>query len=100
MSKPKRPSKITANAVADRDDSQRKLLHRLRRAEGQLRAVTELVAADAPCEGVAQQLSAVRAALDKAYFELMACAMADAAAAGADTRDSIDELKDVLVRYA
>lgn len=95
-----RQPQIPASVVANRDDNQRKLLHRLRRAEGQLRAVTELVAADAPCEGIAQQLSAVRAALDKAYFELMACAMADAAAAGADARDAIGELKDVLVRYA
>ena len=53
------------------DDSPRTaLLHRLRRAEGQLRGVQRLVEAEAPVGEVATQLAAVRKALDSAYLRL------------------------------
>lgn len=48
---------------------------RLARIEGQLRGVQRLIDADADCEAVAQQLAAARKALDKAFFNMVGCAV-------------------------
>lgn len=60
-----------AEAVAAR----RALVLRLKRVEGQLRGVQGMIETGDDCEAVAQQLSAARKALDKAFFELLACAI-------------------------
>jgi DNA-binding FrmR family transcriptional regulator len=59
-----------AAAAARRD-----LVMRLKRVEGQLRGVQHMIEANEDCEAVAQQLSAARKALDKAFYELLACAL-------------------------
>ena len=46
------------------------LLHRLRRAEGQVRGLQKLLADDADCTKIAQQLLATRHALDSTYVRL------------------------------
>ena len=46
---------------------------RLARVEGQLRGVQRQINEEADCERIAQQLSAARKALDKAFFTLVAC---------------------------
>lgn len=53
----------------------RALTSRLRRAEGQVRAVARLIEAGEPCDVVAQQLTAARRALDKTFFEMIGCAL-------------------------
>lgn len=55
--------------------SRRELVLRLKRVEGQLRAVQRMIEEGQDCEPIAQQLAAARKALDKAFFELMACAI-------------------------
>ena len=62
--------KATAVETARRD-----LVLRLKRAEGQVRAVQRMIEQGEDCEPIAQQLAAARKALDKAFFELMACAI-------------------------
>ena len=57
------------------DDARHELVLRLKRVEGQIRGVQGMIEAAADCEEIAQQLSAARKALDKAFFELMACAI-------------------------
>lgn len=57
------------------DTARRELVLRLKRIEGQLRAVQRMIDAGDDCEPIAQQLAAARKALDKAFFELMACAI-------------------------
>jgi CsoR family transcriptional regulator, copper-sensing transcriptional repressor len=54
-------------------DQKKRLQSRLARVEGQLRGVQRLVELEADCEEVAQQLSAARKALDKAFFNLVGC---------------------------
>ena len=49
------------------------LIMRLKRIEGQLRGVQRLIEEEAPCESIAQQLSASRRALDKAYHAMVGC---------------------------
>jgi DNA-binding FrmR family transcriptional regulator len=51
------------------------LLLRLKRVEGQLRGIQRMIEGGEDCEPIAQQLSASRKALDKAFFELLACAI-------------------------
>ena len=51
------------------------LVLRLKRVEGQLRGIQAMIESGADCEKVAQQLSASRRALDKAFFNVLACAI-------------------------
>lgn len=62
--------------MEDNWDKKRKaLISRLSRVEGQLRGIQRMMEEQQDCEPVAQQLAAARRALDKAFFETMACAM-------------------------
>ncbi|MEZ3159973.1 metal-sensitive transcriptional regulator [Microbacterium sp. BWT-B31] len=64
--------------------TQRKILNRLRRAQGQLTAVIAAVERGNDCRTVVTQLSAVSAALDKAGFQIIATAMKDCLVESAD----------------
>ena len=77
---PARPTKtvqskreLKPNPLSDVD--MRALTSRLRRAEGQVRAVARLLEEGESCEAVAQQLTAARRALDRAFFALVGCAV-------------------------
>jgi len=61
--------------VADLDEKRAALVMRLKRIEGQTRGLQALVAEEEDCEKVAQQLAAVRKALDKCFFATIACMM-------------------------
>ena len=67
--------KPTARSDDGAETSRRELVLRLKRVEGQLRAVQRMIEEGNECEPIAQQLAAARKALDKAFFELMACAI-------------------------
>ena len=49
------------------------ILNRLRRAEGQIRGVQRMIEEGESCLQVAQQLSAVRKALDSTYVRMTMC---------------------------
>jgi CsoR family transcriptional regulator, copper-sensing transcriptional repressor len=56
------------------DPAKKKALKaRLARVEGQLRGLQKALDGEADCELIAQQLSASRKALDKAFFVMVAC---------------------------
>lgn len=57
------------------DERRKSLVTRLRRIEGQVRALQKLIAESDDCEKVAQQLAAARKALDRCFFETVACMM-------------------------
>jgi CsoR family transcriptional regulator, copper-sensing transcriptional repressor len=46
---------------------------RLARVEGQLRGLQRQIEEEVDCQKIAQQLSAARKALDKAFFTMVAC---------------------------
>ena len=77
------------------------MLARLARIEGQVRALRRMIDADAECEDIAQQLSAARKALDRAFYEMVACMIK---AGGAERRverlASADHVAELLARYA
>jgi DNA-binding FrmR family transcriptional regulator len=59
----------------DAQTARHELVLRLKRVEGQLRGVQHMIESNEDCEAIAQQLSAARKALDKAFYELLACAI-------------------------
>jgi DNA-binding FrmR family transcriptional regulator len=65
----------TAELIAERAIAQKKVLNRLKRAQGQLAAVITAVEADANCKDVVTQLAAVSSALDRAGFTIVSGAM-------------------------
>jgi len=50
---------------------------RLARVEGQVRGIRRMIDEDQTCEAIAQQLSAARKALDRAFYEMVSCMMRD-----------------------
>ncbi len=72
----------------------RDLILRLKRVEGQLRGIQAMIESGAECEAVTQQLSASRRALDKAFFNVLACAIQgtpDSVPAGAAGKAAVDK---------
>ena len=88
-----------------RDERHKKdLVVRLRRVEGQLRGIQAMVEQDDDCERVTQQLSAARRALDKAFFQVLACALqaAPARAGGhgrAATEERLAQAAELLAKF-
>ena len=62
-------------AVIQDERHKKDLVLRLKRVEGQLRGIQAMVEEGADCERVTQQLSAARRALDKAFFQVLACTL-------------------------
>jgi DNA-binding FrmR family transcriptional regulator len=56
-------------------EDKKRLCDRLARIEGQLRGVRRMIDEESDCEAVVQQLAACRGALNKAFAELLACAI-------------------------
>ena len=79
------------------------LVMRLKRVEGQLRGIQAMVEEGAECERVTQQLSAARRALDKAFFQVLACALQaapqDAGARKSGGGNRIAQAAELLARY-
>ena len=67
--------KINPMTVIQNAKHKNDLVMRLKRVEGQLRGIQAMIESGADCEKVAQQLSASRRALDKAFFNVVACAI-------------------------
>jgi DNA-binding FrmR family transcriptional regulator len=83
------------NAAMIIHDAARKksIVLRLKRAEGQLRGIQKLIESDADCEKVAQQLAAARKALDKTFFSLVGCVIAQGDVPA-------DDVADLLARFS
>ena len=77
------------------------LLVRLARTEGQVRAVRRMIEADEDCEAIAQQLSAARKSLDRAFYEMVACMIkAGGTERGLERQASAEHVAEMLARYA
>lgn len=77
-------------------------LNRLRRVEGQVRGVAQMVADDRYCMDILHQIQAVKAALGKVESQVLkdhaACCIQDAIASGdpAEQRQKFGELVDLF----
>lgn len=78
---PPPPTTDPVEATTARVDNQRDVVNRLKRIEGQVRGLIDMVERDRGCEEVAQQMAAVRKAMDKAFYRMMACAVMEAVSA-------------------
>lgn len=67
----------TASALY-RADHQKDVVNRLRRIEGQVRGLIDMIQDGRSCEDVALQMSAARKAMDKAFYRMMACSVIEA----------------------
>jgi CsoR family transcriptional regulator, copper-sensing transcriptional repressor len=86
----------------DAASGRRAILMRLRRIEGQLRAIQTLVESGAECEQVAQQMAASRAALDRAFFAMVSCAIDEVITEGGSAEQlskRLAEVNGVLMRF-
>lgn len=80
------------------------LLHRLKRAEGQLRGIQRMIEEGEDCMTIASQMSAVRKALESAYVRMTMCfmeqelgtRMGDKAAARADMAQMLENMETLL----
>lgn len=82
---------------------EQEVMHRLRRVEGQIRGVLAMMEEGQPCDAIAQQLSAARKALDRAFYEMMACSMEmeiNGASSNAVMCERIAEKARLLAKYA
>lgn len=73
----------------------KKIVNRLRRAQGQLAAVVTMVESGRDCRDVVTQLSAVSSALDKAGFAIIASAMRECVAEDGDAKDGKPSVEDL-----
>jgi len=102
---PSSPSSLRAAAAshAARPDSQRDVVNRLKRIEGQVRGLIDMVQAERSCEDVAQQMAAARKAMDKAFYRMMAHSMLEAVSAvpleGTAVRN-VERSTRILEKYA
>lgn len=82
------------------------LLNRLARIEGQLRGVQKLIAmADDPadCDGIAQQMTAARKALDRSFIQLLTNSIVNQSSNAqdlAEARASARQLAALLDKFA
>lgn len=83
--------------TSERDpEAKRKIVNRLKRAQGQLAAVIGAVESDAHCRDVVRQLAAVSKALDRAGFLVISSSLreclANPDAAGVAGPDELEKL--------
>jgi len=76
------------------------LLKRLARVEGQVRGIQAMIKRGDECESVAQQFSAARKALDKAYQEMLMCLAEDAIRSPDQSHEAtLAQLKTIFTKY-
>jgi CsoR family transcriptional regulator, copper-sensing transcriptional repressor len=83
-----------------REQDKKALILRLKRVEGQLRGLQRLIDEDAPCQSVAQQLSAARRALDKAFHSLVGCLIESRLSTRGNAPAEIKQALEILSRYS
>lgn len=80
------------------------MIKRLARIEGQIRGIQRLIEGDEECEKVIQQMTAARKALDRAFFEMLACVIEENVVGGlkpdAQGQAVLSEVKALLSKYA
>ena len=84
-------------------DNHAAIIRRLKRADGHLQAIIEMIEQDRPCVQIAQQLQAVESAIDNAkkaliHDHISECIERPGKAGGPASRTSLKELK-LIAKY-
>ncbi|MDO9159527.1 MAG: metal-sensitive transcriptional regulator [Burkholderiaceae bacterium] len=88
---------------AYRTEHQRDVVNRLKRIEGQVRGLIDMVESGRPCEDVAQQMSAARKAMEKTFYRMMACTVMEAVTSSESELETFREVERstrILEKYA
>ena len=94
-------SEISLSLPTNDSEAQKKIVNRLRRAQGQLGALITTVEGGAGCAGVIHQLSAVSKALDRAGFLVISGAMKECLVnPGADGSPQPEEIEKLFLSLA
>ena len=93
----------TPVAPGYRTEHQRDVVNRLKRIEGQVRGLIDMVEVGRSCEDVAQQMSAARKAMDKAFYRMMATSVMEAVSSSESevhTFREVERSTRILEKYA
>lgn len=86
-------------APPEMQEQQQAMLRRLARIEGQIRGIQAMIRRGEDCESIAQQFSASRSALDKAYRLLLTCLLEEALHEGQDTAEALTRVREIFTKY-
>lgn len=86
--------------VQAQEAARRKVVNRLRRAQGQLAAVTAAVERGESCRDVVTQLAAVSKAIDRAGYVIIANSMRECVAGEGETELTTEELEKLFLSLA
>jgi DNA-binding FrmR family transcriptional regulator len=89
-------------AIVSDERHRKELVTRLKRIEGQLRGIQAMIEAAEDCEKIVQQVSASRRALDKVFFNVLACAIQSEgapAAGGKPAERRLRQAAELLAKY-
>lgn len=90
---PALPPAQTDRAGGYRVDHEKDLVNRLRRIEGQVRGLVEMIQTGRSCEEIATQMSATRKAMDKAFYRMMTCTLIEAVHESKTDEETIMEVE-------
>jgi DNA-binding FrmR family transcriptional regulator len=86
-----------------REEHERDVVNRLKRIEGQVRALITMVEGGRSCEDVAQQMAAARKAMDKTFYRMMACSVMEAVSCNEPSSVTVRDVERstrILEKYA
>ncbi|MBT8769091.1 metal-sensing transcriptional repressor [Pseudomonas boanensis] len=88
---------MTNEVVAAHQDA---MLKRLARVEGQIRGLQAMIRRGDDCEAVAQQFSASRKALDRAYQQMLVCLLEEAVLdPEQDATETLERVRAIFTKY-
>lgn len=97
------PNTLDDGMTAEHEARKLALIKRLRRVEGQIRGIQGMMERDADCESTVQQLTAARRALDKVFYETLACALQQELDTGtpadAGAQAQLEKISNLLTKY-
>ncbi len=99
--KPREVSGASEGKLALEPDTTAAILARLRRVEGQVRAVHRMIEQGRDCHTIAQQMGAAKAALERATIQLMTASMAQClrpGKAGSIDQAEMNRLTDTFIK--
>ncbi|MGE4405938.1 metal-sensing transcriptional repressor [Pseudomonas sp.] len=86
--------------ATDLQHQQQAMLKRLARVEGQVRGIQAMIKRGEDCEAIAQQFSAARSALDKAYRLMLTCLLEEALYDHEqDTGEALERVRAIFTKY-
>jgi len=86
-------AKTTGPAEGYRGEHEKDMVNRLRRIEGQVRGLVDMIQSGRSCEEVATQMSATRKAMDKAFYRMMTCSLIEAVHESKSDEEAIIEVE-------